>query len=73
MNVIIYNPFPCQVVENVKANVSKSLNRVPRNMYILYNYPKCHEIIMQTALFKQVDAFDNQKSHKIYIYIHEDL
>jgi len=53
--IYMYNPFPCNVMEEVMANLSESLRKVPREMVILYKNPICHEIIVATSLFRQID------------------
>ena len=56
--IYMANPFPCQVMNEVMANLSASLIQVPRDLTIIYRNPTCHEIIIQTKLFNYTNIFD---------------
>ena len=55
-HIYMYNPFPCEVVEQVLANLGSSLQRVPRPLTIVYRNPLCHDTIVASGLFDAGNA-----------------
>ena len=51
-HIFMYNPFPCEVMRQVMANLSVSLQRAPRQMTIVYRNPLCHDVIVASELFE---------------------
>ena len=51
-HIFMYNPFPCEVMTHVMANLSASLEHAPRPMTIVYRKPLCHEVILASGLFE---------------------
>lgn len=48
----MYNPFGDAVMEQVVANLRRSLEATPRPIWLIYNNPICHGVIEKTGLFK---------------------
>jgi SAM-dependent methyltransferase len=51
-HIFMYNPFPCEVMRQVMANLSVSVERAPRQMTIVYRNPLCHDVILASELFE---------------------
>lgn len=48
----MYNPFGDAVMEQVVANLRRSLEVTPRPIWLIYNNPICHGVIEKAGLFK---------------------
>lgn len=62
-----FNPFPCGVMHKVIENIKLSLNRVQREVTIIYLNPICHETIIAGGFFEKIAEYD-QFENKFYIY-----
>ncbi|HEY7499194.1 MAG TPA: class I SAM-dependent methyltransferase [Vicinamibacterales bacterium] len=51
-HIFMYNPFPCEVMTQVMANLRASLDRAPRPLTIVYRKPLCHDVILSSGLFE---------------------
>ena len=51
-HIYMANPFPQPVVKEVMDNLSASLYRRSRNLTLIYCHPVCHDVIMNSGLFK---------------------
>jgi SAM-dependent methyltransferase len=54
-HIFMYNPFPCEVMTDVMANLGASLERAPRPLTMVYRKPVCHETIVATGRFEAGD------------------
>ena len=54
-HIYMYNPFPCEVMRQVMANLRASLARAPRPLTIVYRNPLCHDVIVASGLFDAGD------------------
>jgi 2-polyprenyl-3-methyl-5-hydroxy-6-metoxy-1,4-benzoquinol methylase len=54
-HIYMYNPFPCEVMRHVMANIAASLARAPRPLTIVYRNPLCHDVIVASGLFDAGD------------------
>jgi predicted RNA methylase len=54
-HIYMYNPFPCEVMRHVVANLAASLARAPRPLTIVYRNPLCHDVIVASGLFEATD------------------
>jgi SAM-dependent methyltransferase len=70
-HVYMYNPFPRTVVKEVVQNLAASLARVPRTLTIIYYYPVCDDVIMESRLFERKKEITFQFSDPFYIYVHD--
>lgn len=48
----LYNPFDPPVLSKVLDNLRRSVKSAPRKLWLIYNTPKHHELILQSGLFK---------------------
>jgi len=62
-----FNPFPCNVMGAVMANISISLAKKPRKATIIYFNPECHETVIHGSLFVKTDEF---RHHDLSYYIY---
>jgi SAM-dependent methyltransferase len=63
----MFNPFPCNVMNNVINNISLSFSRIPRTITIVYKNPVCHDAILENSDFKLVNEF-HHSPHPFFIY-----
>jgi SAM-dependent methyltransferase len=61
--LFLSNPFESPIVSHVLAQVRESLQSHPRQFYVVYHNPVCHDLIVQTDLFEIVFV---SKFHAIY-------
>jgi SAM-dependent methyltransferase len=61
------NPFTGNIFRQVINNINVSLVKKPRDIYIIYYYPKCHDIIMESGTFKVVKEI-TRGARRINIY-----
>lgn len=65
-----FDPFEGELFERVIAAIIKSLDRVPRKIYIIYLNPSCHAAIERTGRFELTNRFDimtRQRVVKVYV------
>jgi SAM-dependent methyltransferase len=66
----IFNPFFEPVLEQVLANLQRSLQEGPRELILVYANPVSHAIVDKaTALRKVAGSFD----HAVYVFEHEPV
>jgi len=66
----MYNPFPCNVLEAVLANVRASLARRERTLTLIYKNPICQDaLVAAPALFTKVHERKLGK-HWWCVYVH---
>jgi SAM-dependent methyltransferase len=69
-HLYLYNPFPGVVMEQVMANVARSLAAAPRNLTIVYKNPVFHDQIAATGLFTHVNTL-HAGEHAWHVYQHK--
>jgi len=52
--LFLSNPFESPIVSRVLAHMRESLQNHPRQFYLVYHNPVCHDLIVQTDLFEVV-------------------
>lgn len=62
-----FDPFPCSVMQDVVANVERSLHERPRAATIIYLNPLCHELIESNSIFSKTKELPHFE-HKCFIY-----
>lgn len=65
-----FNPFAGELFERVIAAIIKSLDRIPREIYIIYINPECHAAIERTGRFELTNRFDimtRQRVVNVYV------
>jgi protein-L-isoaspartate O-methyltransferase len=70
-HIYMYNPFPQAVMEEVMINLSRSLQRNPRILTLIYCNPACHTTIMNSRLFPGYRHVKYPYSHDFHIYTSE--
>jgi 16S rRNA G966 N2-methylase RsmD len=65
--VYLFNPFPASVLAEVLVNLRRSLQTVPRPLWILYKNPVCHDVILQAG-FTYQRRFAPPCSHPFSVY-----
>ena len=61
--LFLYNPFKSPIVSQVLTNLRESLRSHPRQVYLVYHNPVCHELIVRSGLLEVVRV---TKSCSIY-------
>jgi SAM-dependent methyltransferase len=54
----MFNPFDSLVMTQVVENIRQSLEHNPRRMWVIYNTPTQHDVLMSAGLFKSVSAYE---------------
>jgi len=65
-----FDPFPCNVMQDVMRNIEQSILEQPRKVIIIYLNPLCHDLIVSKSTFiktKELPHFE----HKCFIYSNE--
>jgi hypothetical protein len=68
--VYLFNPFDAVVLTKVLERLAASLERAPRKVWLIYMFPRWHEVIEGSGLF----SFAGLRVHdecEFAIYIHE--
>jgi SAM-dependent methyltransferase len=68
--VYLYNPFPCNVVQQFMSHLAENLRRQPRRLTLIYKNPKCHDVVASTMGFNKVREFHHSRL-LFYVYVHE--
>lgn len=66
--IYFFNPFPSSVMIKFMTNLLTSVGRMPRNVFILYNNPKCHDVIVDTGVFRKVGEYPSHSDMKLFVY-----
>jgi len=72
-HIYMFNPFPSSVMATVMTNLAASLRREPRRATVIYFFPVCHDVLIESDLFETVTEVDVNSSHPYHIYVHENL
>lgn len=62
-----FNPFPPDVMSKVIARL-RELSRSGREILLIYNNPRCHELIVKEGGFFQVGDYPDEWGNRIYVY-----
>ena len=62
-----FDPFPCNVMQNVMDNIEQSIITHPRKITIIYLNPFCHDLIESRNVFKKTRELPHFK-HKCFVY-----
>ncbi len=54
----LYNPFDAVVLEQVLANIAKSVQKTPRDIWMIYNNPVEHNLIQKNGLFSNYRRYE---------------
>lgn len=63
-----FDPFPCNVMEEVMSNIEKSISEHPRKVTIIYLNPLCHELIESGNIFTRTKELPHFE-HKCFVYV----
>jgi SAM-dependent methyltransferase len=63
----LFDPFPCNVMQDVINNIEKSIRENPRKATIIYLNPSCHELIESSNMFKRTKELPHFE-HKCFVY-----
>lgn len=69
--IYFYNPFPKIIMEKVIKNLEEMLESKPRKLIIIYDYPTCHESIIASGVFRQMNIkkkYRDQQGFDIKLY-----
>ena len=55
--LFFFNPFSSSVMSQVLANIERSFERKPREMWLLYNDPSCRDLIDGHTHFQQTGTY----------------
>jgi ribosomal protein L11 methylase PrmA len=72
-HLYMFNPFPAVVMEAVMNNLVISLARKPRRITVIYCFPACDDIVMQSGLFKNRTNVKSGFVHPCHVYVHTPL
>jgi len=62
-----FDPFPCNVMQDVIDNIEKSIHDEPRKITIIYLNPICHDLIESGNILKKTKELPHFE-HKCFIY-----
>lgn len=65
--IYFYNPFPCDIMCNVIDNLTKSISNREREVVIIYNNPKCNDVVCQ-GIFNNLGAYPDKWGNGINVY-----
>ena len=69
-HIYMYNPFPCQIVARVLANIAESIGPAARDVTLIYRNPVCDETIRASGLFEKTQTMQvNEHEWNIYRYV----
>jgi cyclopropane fatty-acyl-phospholipid synthase-like methyltransferase len=66
--VLVFNPFPDKVMQEVMANLQASLVRRPRSLIIIYKGPDILEEMVNLECFFRKDVFYFPYAQPFYVY-----
>ena len=70
-HIYMFNPFPHSVTKEVMENLAASLARAPRALTLIYRYPVCDDVIMNSGLFRRDVTQTFPFLHSFNIYLHD--
>jgi SAM-dependent methyltransferase len=69
-HIYMFNPFPAAVMTEVMNNLAASLSRKPRQLTVIYLFPVCHDVLVQSGLLRKQRELDVKFTHPYFIYAH---
>ena len=66
----LFDPFPCNVIQDVINNIENSIRNRPRKVTIIYLNPSCHDIIEASVILTKTKELPHFE-HKCFIYENE--
>ncbi|MBC8003672.1 MAG: class I SAM-dependent methyltransferase [Opitutaceae bacterium] len=54
----LYDPFSTEVLDKVIGNIRQSLSIHPRKIWVIYNAPRHHDVIVQSGLFGRIQNYE---------------
>lgn len=70
--IYLYNPFPGCVMMSVIDALICSVNRLERELIIIYNNPTCHDNVVSRNVFSRVATYPDQWGNGIAVYSNRD-
>ena len=67
--IFLYNPFIGDVFEQVAANIFASLDRAPRQLRLVYGYPKMQAFLERTGRCREVAEFRGMRPHRDWAFM----
>jgi SAM-dependent methyltransferase len=61
--LFMYNPFDSVILAQVLDNLRRSLDEKPRPIWLIYNTPKFHDVVVAARLFKSDTFFEIGGNH----------
>lgn len=69
--LFLYNPFDSVVLVRVLQNISDSLQKAPREIWLIYNNPVLHEIVQNSGLFHHYKQYEIEgELFRVYHHLH---
>lgn len=66
-----FDPFPCNVVQDVLENIEQSIRNQPRKTTIIYLNPSCHDVMEASTIFSKTGEIPHFE-HKCFIYSNDE-
>lgn len=63
----LYNPFDAAVLEQALANITNSILKIPRDIWLIYNNPVHHEMVQSNRLFQSCKLYKIE-GEVFYVY-----
>ena len=67
-HIYFYNPFGSTTMSRVVNNLTRSIERNPRKVFVIYNTPACHDEIIRYGQFSMIGDYANVGPKRIYVY-----
>ena len=68
-----YNPFPSRIMLNVVAALNKSIQKIDRELVIIYNNATCNDVVIGQGLFEKIGGYPYQWGNGIFIYSNDEF
>ena len=65
----LYNPFDSVVLADVLERINTSAVKTPRDMWMIYNNPVLHDIVLQNQLFVEYNRYEIE-GEIFHVYYH---
>lgn len=70
-HLYMFNPFPAEVMVSVMNNLAESLRRAPRTLTVIYFFPVCDQVLIDSGLFDEQQDLNVGATHPYRIYTHK--
>lgn len=64
----LFNPFSCEVLEQVLGKILASVEENPRAITLLYHHPLHYQLMERAGLRRESVLYDKWKGYETYIY-----